>query len=59
MSYLDDEDENEFISPNDNLPETNQDKHNMLTPKKDYLPYNKVLRSHKYKTSNYLDLENL
>ncbi len=56
---LDDDDDNEFMMPIENLPETNQDKPNTLIPKKDYLPYKKIIRCHKYKTSYYLDLENI
>jgi hypothetical protein len=59
VSQLDDDDDNEFMIPIENLPETNQDKSNTLIPKKDYLPYKKIIRCYKYKTSYYLDLENL
>ena len=58
MSDISEEIENDFMIPIGNLPETNQEK-NILMTKKDYMPYTKIVRCLKYKTSNYLDLENL
>lgn len=59
VSQQDVDDDNEFMIPNESLPESNQDKYVSLIPKKDYLPYKKIIRCYKYKTSYYLDIEDL